>query len=78
MNNDFVSMVSSMMNMGNPQSILNNQINSNPQLGQMANQIRTMMSGSKLSKKDFTIQWCKQNGIPEEQVMEVARMMGLK
>ena len=31
-----------------------------------------------MTSKQFAIQYCKQNGIPEEQVMQVAKMLGLK
>ena len=78
-NSNFVDMVSQMMKMGNnPQQFLQSQIQQNPQFAQQFNNLQKMMRGSNMTSKQFAIQYCKQNGIPEDQVMQVAKMLGLK
>lgn len=78
-NNNFVDMVSQVVQMGNnPQQFLMAQMQNNPQFAQQFGNIQKMMRGSGMSSKQFAIQFCKQNGIPEEQVMQVAQMLGIK
>lgn len=78
-NGNFVDMVSQVMQMGNnPQQFLQSQIQQNPQFAQQFGNIQKMMNGSRMTSKQFAIQYCKQNGIPEDQVMQVAKMLGLK
>lgn len=78
-NGNFVDMVSQVMKMGNnPQQFIQTQMQSNPQFAQQFGNLQKVMRGSGMSSKQFAIQFCKQNGIPEEQVMQVAQMLGIK
>lgn len=78
-NGNFVDMVSQVMKMGNnPQQFIQAQMQSNPQFAQQFGNLQKVMRGSGMSSKQFAIQFCKQNGIPEEQVMQVAQMLGIK
>lgn len=78
-NGNFVDMVSQVIKMGNnPQQFIQAQMQSNPQFAQQFGDLQKVMRGSGMSSKQFAIQFCKQNGIPEEQVMQVAQMLGIK
>lgn len=78
-NGNFVDMVSQVIKMGNnPQQFIQAQMQSNPQFAQQFGNLQKVMRGSGMSSKQFAIQFCKQNGIPEEQVMQVAQMLGIK
>lgn len=78
-NGNFVDMVTQIMQMGNnPQQYLQAQMQSNPQFARQFGNLQKVMRGSGMSSKQFAIQFCKQNGIPEEQVMQVAQMLGIK
>ena len=60
---------------GNPQMIAQQMLASNPEIKQLMTQMQNMANG--LSPKDFAIQYAKQNGVSEEQVMQVARKFGI-
>lgn len=78
-NGNFVDMVSQVIKMGNnPRQFIQAQMQSNPQFAQQFGNLQKVMRGSGMSSKQFAIQFCKQNGIPEEQVMQVAQMLGIK
>lgn len=62
----------------NPNVAIQSMMQQNPAFAQKAQAMQNMMNGSKMSQKDFAMQWFKQQGISEDQVMQLARQMGLK
>lgn len=59
----------------NPQMIAQQMLASNPELKQIMTQMQNMANG--LSPREFAIQYAKQNGVSEEQLMQVARKFGI-
>lgn len=75
--NNPINMIMQMVNNGgNPQQIMQQIMQRNPQASQMLTQMKNMAGGK--SPKDFAMQLAKQNGVDPNQLMEVARKMGLK
>lgn len=70
--NTFLNMSKSGMN---PQIIVKQMIQSNPEFRQTLIQMENMANG--MSPKDFAFEYAKQNGIKEEQVLQIARMFGI-
>lgn len=76
-NNNPINMIMQMLNNGgNPQQIMQQIMQKNPQAGQMLTQMKNMAGGK--SPKEFAMQLAKQNGVDPNQLMEVAKRMGLK
>lgn len=76
MYNNLVSNFMQMRNSGGDVRVLAQQlIMSNPQTQQMYEQMKNMSNG--LSPKDFALQYAKQNGVSEEQLIQTARMIGI-
>lgn len=63
---------------GNPNMFIANQMRNNPQIAQFQNQMINMQRSSGMSSRDFAIQYAKQNGINEQQLIQMANMLGLK
>lgn len=75
--NNPINMIMQMLNNGgNPQQIMQQIMQNNPQASQMMAQMKNMAGGK--SPKDFAMQLAKQNGVDPNQLMEVAKRMGLK
>lgn len=61
---------------GNPQQVMQNMMQQNPQMNQMQTQMRNMAQGR--SPKDFILQIAKQNGVSEQNLQGLARILGAK
>ena len=61
---------------GNPQQIMQNMMQQNPQMGQMQTQMQNMAQGR--SPKEFILQMAKQNGVSEKNIEGLARILGAK
>lgn len=61
---------------GNPQQIMQNMFQQNPQINQVQTQMRNMAQGR--SPKDFILQMAKQNGVSEQNLQGLARILGAK
>lgn len=75
--NNPVDSVLSMLNKGmNPESVFNQMLQSNPQAGQLINQIKSQSGGC--SPRDLAFQFAKQRGISEQNLMSLLSRFGLK
>ena len=63
---------------GNPQQFLQTQMQKNPQIAQTKMQLENMYKSSGMNGKDFALQYAKQNGIPEQVIIQLANSLGLK
>lgn len=61
---------------GNPQQIMQNMFQQNTQINQVQTQMRNMAQGR--SPKDFILQIAKQNGVSEQNLQGLARILGAK
>lgn len=61
---------------GNPQQMIQQLMQQNPNANKMIEQMKNM-AGWK-SPKEFAMQMAQQQGIDPEQIMQIARKMGLK
>lgn len=77
-NNPMNAMLEFLNSGGNPQQLIQNQLQNNPQLNQSYQQIKGMMKSSKLSNKDFAMQYLKNMGIEPKQVEMLAKRLGIK
>lgn len=77
-NNPMNAMLEFLNSGGNPQQLIQNQLQNNPQLNQSYQQIKGMMKSSKLSSKDFAMQYLKNMGIEPKQVEMLAKRLGIK
>jgi hypothetical protein len=77
-NNPMNAMLQFINNGGNAQQLVQNQIANNPQLNSAYQQIKGMMSASKMSSKDFAMQYFNNLGIEPKQVEMLAKKMGIK
>lgn len=73
-------MLSKMLSMissgGNPQQIIQQFMTSNPNAQQAINQYKNMAGDA--NPRDFAIQLAKQNGMSEQELMQIANKFGLK
>lgn len=60
----------------NPQQVLNQIVGNNPQMQQNLKQLQNMAGN--MNPRDFAIQLAKQNGMSEQQLMDLARQLGIK
>ncbi len=60
----------------NPQQLAQNIISNNPQAQQMLSSMQRQC-GTR-NPKDFVLEMCRNNGVDQNQVMQLANMMGLK
>jgi TolA-binding protein len=66
-----------MLNSGsNPQQVLQQMLQNNPQMQQTFKQIQNMAGD--MDPRDFAIKLAKQNGMTEQQLMNIARQFGIK
>lgn len=61
---------------GNPQQVMQNMMQQNPQMNQMQTQMKNMAQGR--SPKEFILQMAKQNGVSEQNLQGLARILGAK
>ena len=61
---------------GNPQQIVQQMLNNNPQAQQTFRQLQNMAGD--MNPRDFAIQLAKQNGMTEQQLMDFAKRFGVK
>lgn len=72
-----IQQIVQMMNGGaNPQQVMQQMLNNNPQAQVMLKQLQNMAGDT--PPKDFAMQLLKQNGVSEKQIMDLAKKMGLK
>lgn len=75
--NNPINGILQMMNGGmNPQAMANQILQSNPQAQQFLTQMRNQSNGR--SPKEMAMQFAKQKGISEKDLMQLASRMGLK
>lgn len=70
--NNFMAMARSG---GNPNEIAKNMVMNNPEVRQIAEQMKNMANG--LSPREFALQYAKQKGVSEADVLKVAKQFGL-
>lgn len=70
--NQFMAMVK---NGGNPQALAMQMLQNNPSARNVLAQFQNMANGR--TPKGLAMQLAKQNGVSEEQVMQIARQFGL-
>lgn len=72
-----IQQIVQMMSSGvNPQQVMQQMLNNNPQAQVMVKQFQNMAGN--MPPKDFAIQLLKQNGLSEKQIMEMAKKLNLK
>lgn len=59
---------------GNPQQIMQQMIQRTPQINQMQTQLQNMAQGR--SPQEFLIQLARQNGVSEENIQGLSRILG--
>lgn len=75
-NNELLNMFSAMIRKGgNPKIIAQEMLKSNPQAQELYQQMQNMASG--LSPREFALRYAKQNGINEQEVLNLARQFGI-
>lgn len=75
-NNPMLNLIQTLRSGISPQKIAQNIINNNPQAANMLKQMQTACGNQ--DPKTFVLEQCKNNGVEESQVLEIAKMMGLK
>lgn len=71
-----IDMVMNNINNGmDPRLMAQNIINSNPQASVLLNTLQNQCGNN--NPKDFVLNYCAQNGIPNNEVMQLAKMLGL-
>ena len=71
-----IDMVMNNINNGmDPRMMAQNIINSNPQAYVLLNTLQNQCGNN--NPKDFVLNYCAQNGIPNNEVMQLAKMLGL-
>ena len=61
---------------GNPQQIMQQMLNNNPQAQQTFRQLQNMAGD--MNPRDFAVQLAKQSGMSEQQLMDFAKKFGVK
>lgn len=74
MNGNPMQVLTQMMTMGNPQIVIQNMINQNPQARVLFNQ----MQQSGMSSKDFVLQYARQNNIDINPMIQMLSQRGIK
>lgn len=75
--NSPIGQIMSVLNCGkNPQELAMSIVQNNPEAQQMLNSMRQQCGNN--SPKDFVLSYCRNNGIDENQVMQIAQKIGLK
>lgn len=75
--NNPLSQLMNVLNGGaNPQQLAQNILQNNPQAQQMMNAMQQQCGNR--NPRDFVLEQCRNNGINENQVMQIAQRMGLR
>ena len=75
--NDRISAILNLANAGrNPQELINQLIQTNPQVSGVMTQMNNMRG--KMSMNDFVIQLARQNGVNEQNIQGMMRLFGIK
>ena len=61
---------------GNPQQVMQQMFQKNPQISQMQTQMQNMAQGR--TPQEFLVQLCKQNGVSEANLQGLSRILGGK
>lgn len=61
---------------GNPQQVMQNMMQQNPQINQMQTQIKNMAQGR--NPREFILQIAKQNGVSEQNLHQIERIFKQK
>ena len=72
MNNNIINFI--LQSAGNPQQVLQQMINNNPQAKILINQ----MQQSGMSMRDFTLQYARQNNINLQPILQQLNQYGIK
>lgn len=72
--NSMMNLFASLRNTQNPQAVVNNIINSNPQAKALLNQLRQ----SNISTKDYAMQLLRQQGIDVNSFINMANQYGIR
>lgn len=59
---------------GNPQQLMQNMMMQNSNIGQMKSQIQNMSQGR--TPKDFIVQMARQNGVTEQNIQGLLKILG--
>lgn len=78
MNNPMNAMLQFINSGGNPRQFVENNLKNNPQFNQAYQQLKGMMSNSKMSSKDFALQYFKDRGVDPKQVEMLVNRLGVK
>ena len=78
MNNPMNAMLQFINSGGNPKQFVENNLKNNPQFNQAYQQLKGMMSNSKMSSKDFAMQYFQKMGVDPKQVEMFASKLGVK
>lgn len=80
MNNNLNQMIENVINFyksgGNPNQIMQNIIRNNPNINMFNTQLKNMSQGRNMP--EFLLQLAKQNGVSNENLEELARILGAK
>lgn len=71
-------MMMMLMGNNNPQQMLKNAMMGNVKNNQTLTQLQNSIKSSGMSSKDYAMQFFKQRGMTEEQVMQLAQKFGAK
>lgn len=74
--NPMMQLVTMLQNGANPMALAQQVIQNDPGLAQRINQMK-MACGSN-NPKDFILNWCNQNGMDPNPIIQIAGMYGLK
>jgi hypothetical protein len=75
--NTLIGNIISMQQAGkNPQVLMNTILQSNPQYGQMLNQLKNMANGR--NPQEFIMQLAQQNGVSQQNLQALQQMFGRK
>lgn len=77
-NNPMYQMMQFLNGGGNPQQLIQQALQANPQMRQAFQQLQNMQKSNNLSDKDFALQFLKQQGFDPQQVMQLANRMGIQ
>lgn len=77
MNNNLLQMLQ-MFRGKNPQMIMQMLSRTNPQVGQMLSQYQNMAKSNNMTAEQLARQLAKQNGLSEQDIMQIANMLSIK
>lgn len=75
-NSPFSALMNVLQGGANPQQLANNILQKNPQAQQMLNAMQQQCGNR--NPRDFVLEQCRNRGIDQNQVMQIANMLGLK